>query len=162
MTRSVQLLLIAVCIFLTSCASPLVQNGLTAMQGRPVDEAFGVLGYPTGKMELGKDTLYHWDMGRGGVFFAPSTATSFSNVGGTPVYTTTNFTQAVPTSYAGNIKLLVDAKGIVKSYSFSGQEGAFEFIALKLQRHASRVRKEQEAKNLESSDSWVSESTKRK
>jgi hypothetical protein len=62
---------------------------MTALKGRPVQEAFVPLGYPDDKLTIGSDTVYKWghDHGRG-----PSCT----------------------------FKLVVDEKGIVKSWDGYG------------------------------------------
>lgn len=139
-----RLLLCTLCFSFVGCVSSMMDDGLNVMLNKPVEVSFGVLGYPTSKMQIGGNTLYTWDCGTGGAAFVPTTASSVSTIGygAPPIYTTTTVNQMVPTHYSGRIQILVNKKGKIINHSWQGQNGALIAPAKQLKRYAKSVRGE--------------------
>lgn len=51
---------IVVASLFASCASQLIDDGLTALKGEPIQAAFDALGYPDKKEQFGGQTVYYW------------------------------------------------------------------------------------------------------
>jgi hypothetical protein len=112
------LLLIALAALATSCASTSVTNGLTALQGKHIDDAVGVLGYPDGKTEFGDDTIYTWGHS--------STSVIYSGF------------QAVPVHAQARIKIIAGNNGYIKTWEWSGNENGLQRYAGRLGEYARR------------------------
>lgn len=118
------ILVLLLCLGLVGCATfGQMQRGLNALQGRNVQTAFDVLGYPSGKQEFGSDTVYYWQVNSSGTILLPQTSTTSGYVGMTPVYGSTTYNQVVPVNYNCLIKLITDEKGIIKTWEYNGNYG---------------------------------------
>ena len=143
MKNRISLLLPALCaMLLPSCASQFMDEGLTALNGQPIRTAFGVIGYPTSRMELSSGSVYAWDLSTSGVSAVPTYATATTNVGLETYTTTVQGTQMVPYSYSGNIKLETDRRDIIVNYSWNGQIGAVVPYANALHKYAAGVKRD--------------------
>ncbi|EMA2446385.1 hypothetical protein U2G60_001614 [Vibrio fluvialis] len=108
-------------IVLVGCASvEKFEQGLTRMMGEKESVAFNVLGYPSAKQQYGSDTVYYWTVSRSGTVFVPQTSTTSGTVGGSPVYGTTTYNQAIPVNYSCQIKLVANSSGYLKQWEYSG------------------------------------------
>ena len=109
-------------ILLTGCASTMVTNGLTAMQGKHIQVAFDVLGYPDSKIEVGEETVYLWNHSGQGFFYSNG-------------YT-------VPYTQSAKIKIVADKNGYIKTWSWDGNEDGLDFYADSLNEYAKEQEKE--------------------
>jgi hypothetical protein len=109
---------------LSGCATwGQMDDGLQALGGKPIDEAFKVLGYPQGKQQFGSDTVYYWGSSSSGVMYVPQSTTTSGYVGNTPVYASTSYNQAVPINYNCNIQIAADSLGTIKRWQYNGNLG---------------------------------------
>jgi hypothetical protein len=106
-----------------------MENGLNALMGQPIQNAFDHLGYPSGQMQVGQDTVYGW--GRSFVMSMPtsSTAQTTGYVGSTPYSANTNVTTWAPAQYSCDIKIIAGPDGRIKDWQFDGNMGGCEAYA---------------------------------
>lgn len=109
-----------------------IESGLSALMGRPASEAFGVLGYPSGKQQFGSDTVYYWSISRSGMLMMPQTATTTGYVGRTPIYGATQYNTAMPVNYNCQIKLVADSSDTLKNWEYEGNIGGCQSYASRL------------------------------
>lgn len=108
-------------ILLTGCASKMVTDGLTAMEGKHVQVAFDVLGYPDSKLEIGDETVYVWNhTSQGYSYFEDSVVIK-----------------------SAKIKIVADKNGYIKTWSWEGNEDGLNFYADSLNEYAKEQEKEQ-------------------
>jgi hypothetical protein len=112
-----------------------MERGLNALQGRDVQIAFDVLGYPSGKQEFGNDIVYYWQVDSSGAILLPQTSTTTGYVGMTPVYGSTTYNQVVPVNYNCLIKLVTDDKGVIKTWEYNGNYGGCASYIKRLNRY---------------------------
>ena len=146
MNRLLGLILLMFCVISSSgCVGTMVNDGMNSLIGEPIETTFQVLGYPDSKMDLNGDTLYRWSYNSSGVYFAPTTTSTFGYVGTTPVYGTTTGSMAVPTSYSGALQVRADKRGIIRDWSGGGQNGAMMHVASSLGKYAKQKKSLTEA-----------------
>jgi len=126
---------------LVSCVGTQLNKGLAALNGKPIETAFRVLGYPSRKMELGKNTVYYWSQSHVGMLPMPATAQSSGLVGTTPVRVTTSYTNFVPTNLYGEIQIEADPAGLITGHSYNGNNGGLAGYASSLGKYARTVEK---------------------
>ena len=102
------------------------ETNLAAFQGRPVQDAFDVLGYPAGKQEFGQDTVYTWARDHRGAMILPQTTNTTGYVGGTQFGATSTTSQVVPMHYACTVKLIAGPDGVVRKWQYEGNAGGCE------------------------------------
>ena len=110
----------SITILSTGCASQMVTDGLTAMQGKHIQVAFNVLGYPDSKMEIDDETVYLWNHSSKGFLYSSGST--------------------VPYTQYAKIKIVADKNGNIKTWSWEGNEDGLNFYANTLNKYA----KEQE------------------
>lgn len=110
------------------------EEGLASFKGRPVSEAFDVLGYPAQQQQFGDDTVYTWATSHTGVIVTPTTSTTSGTVGSTPFRATTTGMGTTPVSYACTVKLIVGPDNLVRRYDFEGNMGGCEGYMQRLHR----------------------------
>ncbi len=120
---------------LTGCAFTHMSKGLEALNGRNVEIAFSVLGYPDLKQEFGGDTVYTWNRNRSGTLFLPQTSTTTGKIGAKMVSCTTTQNQAVPVNYNCTIKIATDNDGVIKHWEWSGNQAGCAPYAKKLRKY---------------------------
>ncbi|WP_157668145.1 hypothetical protein [Croceicoccus marinus] len=113
-----------------------MENGLNVLMGQPIQVAFDNLGYPSGQMKVGDDTVYGW--GRNFTMNMPTTSTAqtFGTVGTTPYSGTTTATSWTPTQYSCDVKIIAGPDGIIKDWQYNGNMGGCEAFAKPLGRLA--------------------------
>lgn len=113
-----------------------IENGLSSLVGKPVQVAFNSLGYPSGQMKIGDDTVYGW--GRNFSVSMPTTATAHTAgyVGSTPYSGNTTATTWTPTQYSCDIKIIAGPDGIIKNWQYDGNVGGCAAYAKPLGRLA--------------------------
>ncbi|MFZ7096718.1 hypothetical protein ACOPJQ_02390 [Luteimonas dalianensis] len=116
------------------------EEGLASFKGRPISEAFDVLGYPAQQQQFGDDTVYTWATSHTGVAIAPTTSTTSGTVGSTPFNATTTGMQTTSVSYACTVKLIVGPDNLVRRYDFEGNMGGCEGYMQRLHRAAKAAR----------------------
>lgn len=116
-------------ILLPSCATTHMDKGLDKLLGKPYEEAFDVLGYPSNKNEYGSETVYTWSATRQGAVVVPQTSTTTGYVGNTAVYGQTTTTSVVPTTGSCTVNLVSGPDGILKKWGYRGNtQGCQPFI----------------------------------
>ena len=110
-------------ILLTGCASTKVTDGLTAMQGKHIQVACDVIGYPDSKMEMGDETVYLWNHSSQGFLYSHGSI--------------------VPSTQYAKIKIVADKNGYIKTWSWEGDEDGLSFYADSLNKYAKEQEKEQ-------------------
>lgn len=100
-----------------------MEGGLNSLMGRTEQEAFSVLGYPSGKQQFGSDTVYIWEVSRTGTLLLPQTITTYGNVGSIPIYGTTTYNQAVQINNNCLIKIAANNNGALINWEYSGNHG---------------------------------------
>lgn len=135
---------------LASCVGTHLNKGLAALNGKPIETAFEVLGYPSRKMEIGENTVYYWSQSHVGMLAMPATAQSSGLVGVTPVAATTTYTSYVPTNLYGEIQIKADSAGIIKGHSYHGNNGGLAGYAASLGRYARKIEKQDSESRLRS------------
>jgi hypothetical protein len=123
--NSARYLMMALFISVTSgCASfGQMEGGLNSLIGRNEQEAFSVLGYPSGKQQFGGDTVYIWEVSRTGTLLLPQTVTTYGSVGAIPIYGTTMYNQAVQVNNNCLIKIAANSGGTLINWEYSGNYG---------------------------------------
>jgi hypothetical protein len=103
------------------CAtSAQMESGLNSLIGRNEQDAFAVLGYPSGKQQFGKDTVYIWEISSTGTLLLPQTVTTYGTVGTIPVYGATTYNQAIPISSNCLIKIAANPAGTLINWEYRG------------------------------------------
>lgn len=126
---------------LASCATfGQLETGLKSLMGHDAQTAFDALGYPSGKMNFGTDTVYYWAINRSGTLVLPQTSTTSGYVGSTPVYGSTTYNQVVPVNYNCQIKLIADSNGTLKSWEYEGNIGGCQSYISRLKGFATEPR----------------------
>ena len=100
-----------------------LEAGLNALVGRPEQDAFSALGYPSGQQQFAGDKVYVWGQSRNATMFMPQTSTTTGYVGTTPVYGSTTSMQAIPMNFNCTIKVIVDGGGTIKTWEYDGNMG---------------------------------------
>lgn len=100
-----------------------MEGGLNSLMGRSEQEAFSVLGYPSGKQQFGNDTVYIWEVSRSGTLLVPQTVTTYGSVGAIPIYGTTTYNQAVHVNNNCLIKIAANSGGILINWEYDGNYG---------------------------------------
>jgi len=132
-----KLFVLLLCLGLSGCVTQM-QNGLNALQGKPAQTAFDVLGYPSSKQVFGNDTVYYWQVDRTGGVLMPQTSTTSGFVGTAPVYGTTTYNQVVPVHANCEIKVITDSKGTIINWEYGGNlMGCAEYVD-RLNKYASQ------------------------
>lgn len=109
---------------LSGCATfGQMEDGLNSLMGRAEQEAFSVLGYPSGKQQFGSDTVYIWEVSKSGTLLLPQTITTYGNVGSIPIYRTSTFNQAVQVNNNCLIKVAANSSGTLINWEYSGNYG---------------------------------------
>jgi hypothetical protein len=100
-----------------------METGLQALVGQPFDAAIARLGYPSGQMKVGDDTVYGW--GRSFTMSMPQyqSANTTGYIGSTPYSGTTSTWGSVPMQYQCDIKIAVGPDNIIKSWQYDGNLG---------------------------------------
>lgn len=109
-----------------------IEAGLTDLMGKPVEDAFARLGYPTMKQEFGDDTVYTWRTDQTGAMVLPQTTSTYGTVGLTPYSGTSYSTQLVPVRHTCEVRVATGPDGIVKHWDYSGNIGGCERFAARL------------------------------
>lgn len=97
-----------------------LQAELQPYMGHNVKELVARIGYPASKAEMMGDTLYTWSVDRHSSFSIPSVSTTSGEVGGTPFTATTMGTEDVPLHYQCTLTIATDVAGVIKNFSFQG------------------------------------------
>lgn len=136
----IRLLLFSLSLFcFVSCSHKQVERGLNALQGKPIETAFRILGYPSQKMEVPAGTVYYWSNQRTGMMTLPASSNTFGVVGGTAFNATTNYTRMVPINMYGEIQICANKEGIIYNWSFNGNDGGLARYASALGKYARSV-----------------------
>jgi hypothetical protein len=109
---------------LAGCATiSTMETGLQALVGQPFDAAIARLGYPSGQMQVGEDTVYGW--GRSFMMSMPQyhTANTTGYIGSTSYSGTTGYMSSVPMQFQCDIKIAVGSDNIIKSWQYDGNAG---------------------------------------
>ena len=110
-------------LLLSGCATfGQLEEGLNLLVGEDIQTAYNVIGYPSGKTELGKDTVYHWSHSSSGGMLLPNVRTTTGFIGNIPVYAQTMNTQYIPVNYSCLIKLITSNDKIT-SWEYNGNLG---------------------------------------
>jgi len=130
MLRVIALLLLST---IAGCALQTLEKGLPYLVGKPIDAAVNVLGFPNSRMDIAGYTIYVWDNRYSSTIpiVSTNTATTTGYVGVTPVYGTTSGTTVnyVPVHYQCQIKLSVDASGLINRWEYFGNQGGCQHYA---------------------------------
>ncbi|MBF0186098.1 MAG: hypothetical protein HQM06_17150 [Magnetococcales bacterium] len=114
------LLMLSMSLFLVSCATTKLQNGLNGMMGSHERLLFEKIGYPDNSQKFGNDTVYSWSNRFSSGMFMPSSNSTQGMVGRTPFMATTATTQFVPIEGSCEIQVVVSETGYIKNYNFYG------------------------------------------
>lgn len=107
-------------LFLTGCATfGQMNDGLRALSKHSEQEAFTVLGYPDGKQEFGRKTIYIWSTHNQSAYLAYTPSITSGNIGGIPFSTTTNTYSTETIEGECKIKAIVD-NGTIESWEYEG------------------------------------------
>ncbi len=113
-----------------------MEEGLNALNGKPITTAVSVLGYPDGQQEFGGDKIYIWSRNFQSSYTLPQTATTTGYVGNTPVYGTTTYYQTHTANYSCKIKLAVGPDDRIKHWEYQGNPGGCGGYARSLKAYA--------------------------
>lgn len=133
------LLLVFTLFTIVSCSHVQVERGLTALERKPIETAFRILGYPSQKMEVPAGTVYYWSNQRTGMLTLPATSNTFGVVGGAPFNVTTNSTRMVPVSMYGEIQICANKQDIIYDWSFNGNDAGLARYASILGKYARNI-----------------------
>lgn len=116
---------------LTGCATwGQLDEGLTALVGKPVTAAIEKIGYPNTEQTIAGRKLYRWGSSSQGVISMPTQTTTTGSVGtglGYRPYTATTYGNAmVPVSYQCTLTLVVNAQDVIIDYGYDGNLGGCE------------------------------------
>ena len=109
-----------------------METGLNTMVGQNYTAAFGKLGYPSGQMTFGEDTVYAW--GRSFSMNMPryNQTQTTGQVGGTSFSASTGYTSYSTVDYQCNVKIVVDRNGTIKNWEFDGNIGGCDAYSKRL------------------------------
>jgi len=133
-----------------------IENGLTALEGKHIDRAVSVLGYPSGTQTFGNKTIYLWSVSRNGTLVLPQTQSTTGYVGNTPIYGTTTTNQFVPVNYNCLIKIIVNSSERIISWEYQGNVGGCNQYASRLGKLSDRSRTTLHTVNRRPSESRTS------
>ncbi|HXJ38439.1 MAG TPA: hypothetical protein VNH18_04120 [Bryobacteraceae bacterium] len=109
-------------LMLAGCVS--VSEKLTAdlrpFIGSDIKKLSAWLGYPDSKREMFGDTIYTWSTDHRSTMTLPTFTQTTGDIGGTPFSATTQGTEDVPLHFFCTLTVATDEKGIVKNFSFKG------------------------------------------
>lgn len=104
-----------------------MDDGLTSLQGQPLDTAVRILGYPSGEQTIAGRRLVVWSSQSTGMMYMPQTATTYGTAytaGGYANYNqTTNYATMVPLNNQCKITMEVDGSDIITGYNYDGNMG---------------------------------------
>ena len=117
---------------MAACASfKTMDEGLAAMSGQPIDAAIGVLGIPSGKMDLSPtQSVYVWDTRSRMALATPHTATTWGSVGygaGVPYMAQTSWIGVTNVDLQCTVRLMTD-NGVITNWTWSGDLGCEQYI----------------------------------
>lgn len=141
MKRSTLTAALFVVLFLPGCVMTNMEEGLNALNGKPITTAVSVLGYPDGQQAFGGDKVYIWSRNFQGSYTLPQTATTTGYIGNTPVYGTTTYNQTHTANYNCQIKLAVGPDDRIKHWEYQGNPGGCGGYARSLKAYADSQKK---------------------
>lgn len=131
-----KILTITLIAILPSCVMSNIDEGLTALTGKPISTAVQVLGYPDQERRFQNDKIYIWSTSFQGTYTTPETATTTGYIGGTPVYGTTTYNTTQTANYSCLIKIITGTNGLIKNWEYNGNPGGCGSYASRLKAYA--------------------------
>lgn len=124
MRISLSVLLIAISMFATGCATQRLTKGMDSLMGQPVNSLIEKIGFPNEEKIIANRKVYVWQMSSTHISINPQTTTYSGMVGTRPVYgtaTTYSGTTAMPVS----CKLTVEVDNEEKIIYWTGEGSEF-------------------------------------
>lgn len=114
-----------------------IDRGLSQLQGRPVDDLIGILGFPDGEQSIAGRRLVVWSSSQNITTVTPVTnySSGTANAYGTGGYAYGNYSETttsyVPSTvnYNCTIKVQIDSANRIVDYDFEGNIGGCERYA---------------------------------
>lgn len=120
-----KMLLLVAAFVLAGCTSfSVLDKEMPKLVGQPIDVAVSKLGFPNAEQTIMGKKVYTWSTTETGTSIVPTTSYSTAYVGTTPIsaQTTTYSTQDYTLSCT--LRVIVDDKGIVQNFNYTGNNGA--------------------------------------
>lgn len=110
---------------LAGCTSfSVFDKELPKLVGQPIDVAVQQLGFPNAEQVIMGQKVYVWNTSQTGTSIVPTTSFTTANVGTTPVSATTTSYTTQDYNLSCTLRLIVDDRGIIRRYNYSGNNGA--------------------------------------
>jgi hypothetical protein len=101
--------------------------GMQELQGRTIETAVRVLGYPTGERQVAGMRIVHWGQSTSGLIpytsISQNSGSGFAGTTSFGYYGATTTTQYIPVQYHCNIDLQISDAGLVVGGEFEGNLG---------------------------------------
>ena len=121
-------------LILAGCASVTIEEKMQPMLGQPASQVFEKLGIPDAEDVVAGRKFYVWKTEDSGSILLPQLNTGSVYTGyGTSTYTYTSYVPIVY-SHACKFRVFVDAKDLITTYDFEGNEGGCSTFASQLSR----------------------------
>ena len=113
-------------LLLAGCAGGIIEDKMQPMIGQPASQVFEKLGIPDAEDVVAGRRFYVWETESSGSILMPQQNTGSVYTGyGTSTYTYATYVP-VPYSHACKFRVFVDAKDLITTYDFEGDEGMFD------------------------------------
>lgn len=129
-----------------------VQDGLNALNGKHINTAFDVIGYPDSQMKVDHNTVYVWGHSRSSTINMPQTSYHSGFAGNTYYSGTTRYNQPTTIHAMAQIKIIANNAGYIQKWETYGNEFGFQRYAASLKQYAESQKK----KDLEY-EQWLNE-----
>lgn len=117
-------LLVAMLALIGCTSFSVFDKELPKLVGQPIDVAVQKLGFPNSEQTIMGQKVYTWSTRQTGTSVVPTTSFTTAYVGNTPVSATTTSYTTQDYSMSCVLRLIVDDKGIIRRYSYDGNNGA--------------------------------------
>jgi hypothetical protein len=110
---------------LAGCTSfSVLDREMPKLVGQPIDVAVQKLGFPNNEQTIMGQKVYTWNTSQSSFSVVPTTSVTTAYVGTVPVQATTTSFTTEDSSLSCVLRLIVDDKGIIRRYTYTGNNGA--------------------------------------
>ncbi len=122
-------------LLVAGCAVQPLEKGLSGLVGEHIDAAADTFGFPAEVTRVGHNTIYVWDSIKYASVTRLNTSTSYTGAArGSSIDVTRIAPEDVPLAYKCEIKLSVDADGVITEWENRGSHKACQYYANLLKR----------------------------
>jgi hypothetical protein len=117
---------------LCGCAGGIISDGLTALEGQPVDAAIDYLGLPSAELTVANRKVVVWSLNFTALLPQTSVGNYSGQVGGQPTSGSTVSTGLVAVPTGCTIRLGLDDQDLINYWEVEGTQGGCESYASRL------------------------------